>query len=210
MIGHCGDTDDLDYLKELMDAGSTIGMDRFGIDVYLPTDERVRVVAELCEQGYADRMVLSHDAPCFIDWFPQEVMDMSPNWRFTHISDDVLPAMPSGVTDDDIDQMLVGNPRRVFETIHPYGGQASAAPLGHRGHLEPFRDLRRLGGELSRGIRVHLTDRGGPVDPEPSQLTFGSQSLVGGGRIRKALAGFLGASHRCQTPGQRPRASPGG
>ena len=96
-------------------------MDRFGIDVYLSIDERVRVVAELCEQGYADRMVLSHDASCFIDWFPQEVMDMSPNWRFTHISDDVLPALRErGVTEDQIDQMLVENPRRVFETTGAY------------------------------------------------------------------------------------------
>ena len=121
VIGHCGDTTDLDYLRELMDAGSTIGMDRFGIDVYLPTDERVRVVAELCEQGYADRMVLSHDASCFIDWFPQEVMDMSPNWNFNHIPDDVLPAMRErGVTQDQIDQMLVENPRRIFETTGAY------------------------------------------------------------------------------------------
>ncbi|MFZ0013713.1 MAG: phosphotriesterase-related protein, partial [Acidimicrobiia bacterium] len=32
IIGHSGDTDDIDYLRELMDRGSTIGMDRFGME----------------------------------------------------------------------------------------------------------------------------------------------------------------------------------
>lgn len=36
IIGHSGDTTDLDYLEELVNNGSYIGMDRFGIDVILP------------------------------------------------------------------------------------------------------------------------------------------------------------------------------
>ena len=62
VIGHCGDTEDIDYLEEIMAAGSFIGMDRFGIDVMLPTENRVNTVAELCKRGHADQMVLSHDA----------------------------------------------------------------------------------------------------------------------------------------------------
>ena len=38
IIGHCGDSEDLDYLRELMDAGATIGMDRFGMEHVLPDD----------------------------------------------------------------------------------------------------------------------------------------------------------------------------
>ena len=116
VIGHCGDSTDTDYLRELMDSGSTIGMDRFGLDLLLPFEERVATVAALCDQGYADRMVLAHDAACFIDWFDEGLQPvMAPNWHFTHISDDVLPALRErGVTDDQIDQMLVGNPRRLL------------------------------------------------------------------------------------------------
>lgn len=116
VIGHCGDSTDTDYLRELMDNGSTIGMDRFGLDLLLPFEERVATVAALCDQGYADRMVLAHDAACFIDWFDEGLQPvMAPNWHFTHISDDVLPALRErGVTDDQIDQMLVGNPRRLL------------------------------------------------------------------------------------------------
>ena len=117
IIGHSGDTTDLDYLKELMEAGSYIGMDRFGIDLFLPFEDRVQTVAELCKQGYAGKMVLSHDASCFIDWLdPEAIRSAAPRWHFTHISDDVLPALRArGVNEAQIEQMLVENPRRIFE-----------------------------------------------------------------------------------------------
>ena len=73
VIGHSGDTEDLAYLEELIANGSILGMDRFGIDGLLPTEKRVGVIAELCQRGYADRMVLSHDASCYLDWIPGEI-----------------------------------------------------------------------------------------------------------------------------------------
>ncbi|RKT87241.1 phosphotriesterase-related protein [Saccharopolyspora antimicrobica] len=116
VIGHSGDSTDLDYLRELADAGSYLGMDRFGLDVLLPLEARVGTVAELAQRGYADRMVLSHDASCFIDWFPEEAKVAAvPNWIYTHISDDVLPALRErGVTEEQITTMLEENPRRYF------------------------------------------------------------------------------------------------
>ena len=117
IIGHSGDTTDLFYLKHLMDRGSFIGMDRFGIDVLLPFEQRVDTVAKLCAQGYAGQMVLSHDAACFNDWLPQEALPVvTPNWHYTHITRDVVPALQKhGVTDDQIKSMLVDNPRTIFE-----------------------------------------------------------------------------------------------
>ncbi|GAA1206608.1 phosphotriesterase family protein [Prauserella alba] len=116
VIGHSGDSTDLDYLCALADAGSYLGMDRFGLDVLLPFEQRVDTVAALAERGYADRMVLSHDASCFIDWFSEEAKAATvPNWVYTHISDDVLPALRErGVTDEQLDTMLVRNPQRYF------------------------------------------------------------------------------------------------
>jgi len=44
-----------------------------------------------------------------------------PNWHYTHIHDDVLPALRErGVSDEQIDQMLVGNPREIFSRGEPY------------------------------------------------------------------------------------------
>ncbi|MFD7835461.1 phosphotriesterase [Streptomyces sp. NPDC059761] len=116
VIGHSGDTADLDYLHRLIDNGSYVGMDRFGLDVLLPADQRVATVAALAHEGLADRMVLSHDASCHIDWFPPGVREeIAPNWHHTHLHDQVLPALrSSGVTEADITAMLVDNPRRYF------------------------------------------------------------------------------------------------
>jgi phosphotriesterase-related protein len=117
VIGHSGDSEDLDYLTKLMDAGSCIGMDRFGIDAYLPTEKRVAVIAKLCERGYAERIVISHDTSVYIDWYPPEPLKAAmPRWHFLHIPDDVIPALrQSGVSEAQIEAMTVGNPRRIFE-----------------------------------------------------------------------------------------------
>jgi phosphotriesterase-related protein len=118
VVGHAGDTNDLDYLMELADTGATLGMDRFGLDVYNPTAERVATIVALAARGYVDRMVLSHDASCFIDYWAgahDSVRPIMPNWNYQHIGDDVLPALrEAGVTEAQIEQMMVGNPRRYF------------------------------------------------------------------------------------------------
>ena len=122
VIGHSGDTTDCDYLEEVVSAGSMIGMDRFGIDLQLPTPERVATIVEMCRRGHADKMVLSHDAAVFFDWLPMEALPVAlPNWHYHHIHDDVLPALlEQGVTDAQIEQMLVHNPRRALERVAPY------------------------------------------------------------------------------------------
>jgi phosphotriesterase-related protein len=116
VIGHSGDTTDVDYLAKLADAGSYLGMDRFGLDVLLPFEQRVETVAELVRRGYAGKIVLAHDAACLIDWFSAEAKAVAvPNWIYTHISDDVLPALRErGVTEEQITTMLVDNPRNYF------------------------------------------------------------------------------------------------
>ena len=122
VIGHSGDTTDLEYLEELIKNGSYIGMDRFGVDTILPFKDRVDTVARMCERGHAGRMLLSHDAACYNDWFNEEALAaMVPNWHFLHIADDVIPALKvRGVTGDQIDTMLVENPRKIFQNQGPY------------------------------------------------------------------------------------------
>ena len=118
VIGHCGDTDDIEYLEEILQRGSFIGMDRFGMDFVLSMEKRIDTVAELCRRGWADRMVLSHDRACFIDWHPKETIPApAPRWKFHHILDDVIPALrQAGVGDEQINAMTVANPARVFDS----------------------------------------------------------------------------------------------
>ena len=49
-IAHTGDTDDLDYIERLLDTGCWIGMDRYGLDIFLPTEPRNATVLALLEK----------------------------------------------------------------------------------------------------------------------------------------------------------------
>jgi phosphotriesterase-related protein len=122
VIGHSGDTTDIAYLEKLIANGSYIGMDRFGIDVLLEFEDRVNTVTKMCERGHAGKMVLSHDAACFNDWLPEKALpSVLPNWHFLHIHNDVIPALKErGVTDAQINTMLVDNPREIFERQGSY------------------------------------------------------------------------------------------
>jgi phosphotriesterase-related protein len=116
LLGHSGDTAELEHLTELADTGALLGMDRFGLDILLPAEQRIATVAALCERGYAGSMVLSHDASCYIDWFtPEQIAAFAPNWHYEYLFDTVLPALRErGVTDAQIQTMLVDVPRRFF------------------------------------------------------------------------------------------------
>jgi phosphotriesterase-related protein len=117
VIGHSGDTTDIEYLEELVAAGSYLGMDRFGIDTILSLEDRVNTVATMCQRGHAGKMVLSHDAACFNDWLTErDLPHILPNWNYLHIRKDVIPALKQrGVTEQQIHTMMVDNPRRILD-----------------------------------------------------------------------------------------------
>ena len=121
VLGHSGDITDVDHLCELADAGFFLGMDRFGINLETTFEARADTVVEMCRRGYAESMVLSQDASCYIDWVDPGVMALLSQWRYTHIHEDVLPYLREhGVTDGQIETMLVANPRRYFENTDTY------------------------------------------------------------------------------------------
>jgi len=116
VVGHAGDTEDLDYLRAMLDEGSTIGMDRFGMEHVLPDDRRVGTVLALLRLGYADRMVLSHDAAVFSHVTPPSWRArMAPRWNMETIPRRIIPMLrDGGATDEELHQMLVVNPRRLL------------------------------------------------------------------------------------------------
>jgi phosphotriesterase-related protein len=117
VIGHSGDSEEVDYLRELMDNGSTIGMDRFGMEHVLSDERRIRMLLTLVELGYADRMVLSHDAAFYSHVTPPSWrVRAAPNWQMENIPRRILPKLQeAGVSDARIEQMLVRNPMRLLE-----------------------------------------------------------------------------------------------
>jgi phosphotriesterase-related protein len=118
-IAHCGDSDDLGYIEGLLEKGVYIGLDRFGIEMYLPMDRRLNTAQALLEKGYEERMFLSADSCASIDWFPEETVEVLQregavkDWTITLVHDQVIPALRErGMTDAQLETMMVENPQR--------------------------------------------------------------------------------------------------
>ncbi|WP_132994275.1 phosphotriesterase family protein [Gordonia zhaorongruii] len=116
ILAHSGDTTDLDYLMRVADAGSVLGLDRFGLDVLLPYADRIDTLVALVERGYSDRIVLSQDAFCSSDWFDQTAMlQVAPDWDYFQVTGRVVPELRArGVSETAIDSVLSGVPNRLL------------------------------------------------------------------------------------------------
>jgi phosphotriesterase-related protein len=118
-IAHTGDTDDLEYIEQLLGKGVFIGMDRYGLELYLPYERRQETVLALLERGYADRMFLSADHCATLDWFPLGVAEqmlaagLAKDWSMTLVPERVLPELrEAGMTPEQEQTMMVENPKR--------------------------------------------------------------------------------------------------
>lgn len=118
-IAHTGDTDDLGYIEGLLEKGVYIGLDRFGVEMYLPMEKRIPTALALLERGYADRLFLSADSCASLDWFPEEMEEQFiaqgavKDWTITIVPDQVIPALrEGGMTDEQQTMMIEENPKR--------------------------------------------------------------------------------------------------
>ncbi len=117
-IAHTGDTDNLEYIEALLDTGCWIGLDRYGLDIFLPTERRIATTLALLEKGHVERMFLSQDFCSTLDWFTPEVAEILrasevPNWSMTFLFEQVIPTLrDGGMTDEQLNQMMVENPKR--------------------------------------------------------------------------------------------------
>jgi phosphotriesterase-related protein len=116
VIGHCGDSTDLDYLTALLDEGSFIGLDRFGYDLTVAPEQRVEMVLRLIDMGYVDQLLLSQDAPCYSDGLePETRARLWPHCSHRFVVEQVVPALlERGVGQADIDRMLIHNPAAIL------------------------------------------------------------------------------------------------
>jgi phosphotriesterase-related protein len=119
-IAHTGDTDDLGYIEGLLEKGVWIGLDRFGLAMFLPDAQRIPTTVELLKRGYADRLFIGSDFATSIDWFPEAVVEqlmasgtVDPDWSMAYPFEKVLPRLrEAGVWDDEVErQVFEVNPR---------------------------------------------------------------------------------------------------
>lgn len=121
LIGHCGDTNDLAYLEELLRRGCFIGLDRFGDEAKNSLENRVNTLINLCDRGWIKQIMISHDYVSFVDmgnfeWQTkrlQDTDDASYNSRYIHRF--ALPMLRArGFKDAEINRLMTENPRAYF------------------------------------------------------------------------------------------------
>jgi phosphotriesterase-related protein len=115
VIAHAGDSNDLAYLRAIADTGAWLGCDRFNIEHFNPDADRIRTLAALVAGGYTDRIHLGHDGATFHDFMLGNPYFAGEHADYLHLSTKIVPALlEAGVTEAQVDEMLVVNPRRFF------------------------------------------------------------------------------------------------
>jgi phosphotriesterase-related protein len=118
LIGHVGDSDDINYIKKIIENGSYVGLDRYGLDLFLPIEKRNEVLMRLIREGYIDKIMLSQDYCCNIDWGiarPENKPKLAPKWSMSLLLEEVLPELKKmGLRDDHIHTIFIENPKRYF------------------------------------------------------------------------------------------------
>ncbi|MDA1128637.1 MAG: phosphotriesterase-related protein [Chloroflexi bacterium] len=121
-IGHSNDDTDMGYLLGLLDQGVWLGLDRFpgGRRAGTPLwEQRTELTKNLIDAGRADRIMLSHDHSVPKARYGAAVQEERFKYNpdgYNFITRNVLPRLKElGVSDSDINQIMVENPRRFFE-----------------------------------------------------------------------------------------------
>ena len=120
MIGHVSNSRDIEYYRAILSKGVNIALDRIGMEFFNPTDNIVQHVASLCQEGYENRILLSHDTvgvwlgrPNVVPGKPTS--NLMANSRIDYISSVVIPKLKEkGVTEDQINTMMIHNPKNLF------------------------------------------------------------------------------------------------
>ena len=117
IFSHLDEALDVGYHEEVLRTGAVIGFDSFGCDVYFarlwksPSDmEKLSGLLALLERGWEDQLVLGHDISlkCQLKRFG--------GLGYDHVPRRIVPWLRKdhGVSDDVVDKLLIGNPRRML------------------------------------------------------------------------------------------------
>ncbi|MGV3553364.1 phosphotriesterase family protein [Rhizobium sp.] len=127
IIGHSCNNADIAYHRRIAQGGSTVGFDQIGMAYYQPDEVRADNIAGLIAEGFGDRIIMSmdrisHNVGKFCFATTPEYLARVEDLRrkglyqaYSYLFTDFLPLLRQrGVSEQDIDTMLIDNPRRFF------------------------------------------------------------------------------------------------
>jgi phosphotriesterase-related protein len=116
VVGHSGDRDDSAYQISLAQRGAFVGLDRFGLEMILPDELRIKNLMELVRAGHRDQVLVSQDhVVCMLGRAGLDLPIIAPHWSLTTIFKRILPRLIElGLSQDDVETILVQNPMRLF------------------------------------------------------------------------------------------------
>lgn len=118
LIGHMCDTDDIDTIETVLKKGVWVGLDRFGLSMIFDDEKKVTTLCKLVKMGYVDQIVVGHDYTVYNH--AQSLMpdiDM-PNFNLCGLFKTFIPKFKeNGLTDEEINKIMVENPKRIFEGV---------------------------------------------------------------------------------------------
>lgn len=121
-VGHSNDTTDMDYLVGLLKKGVWIGLDRYPGTPSPENpgwEERTQTLKNLIDAGFGHRIMLGHDWSVTLSIATKEAQDRRRKYNpdsYLFIQRKVLPRLRElGASEDDVNRIMVENPRRFFE-----------------------------------------------------------------------------------------------
>ncbi|RWL87355.1 MAG: phosphotriesterase-related protein [Mesorhizobium sp.] len=115
LIGHCCANPDHAYHQRIVERGSYIGFDQVGYDHIQRDEIRAGSVAKLVRDGFRDQIILSMDCACGILGRPTTHQSRGIFLAHTYMFTDFIPMLYAhGVSQADVQSILLDNPRRFF------------------------------------------------------------------------------------------------
>jgi|SRR5690625_3146894 len=106
-IGHQDLNGDREKYEFLLKSGVSIQFDTIGKNNYRPDQERIEDLLYLLEKGYVNQLMLSTDIT------KKSYLHVNGGFGYQHLFTHFIPALKEkGVSDQEIEQLMVDNPRR--------------------------------------------------------------------------------------------------
>ena len=95
-VGHLSDTEDAEYIISLAKLGCYIGLDRlYGVKDETYINRKTDMILRLCDAGFGDKLLLSHDAAFFNGFDYPMFINEEP--RFSYVFEYIAPRLPEDI-----------------------------------------------------------------------------------------------------------------